>query len=100
MCSGSELETMKPSYLIRQASSPAGLVLPFFLCLLFFASSMVLAQKGKGKQGNLSSAIGLTDSLAIWNIATSDGGYRLVAKGQNRKARVIYLLSLATPSVQ
>jgi hypothetical protein len=182
---------MKPSCLIRQASSPAGLVLPFFLCLLFFASSMVLAQKGKGKQvtnsilgvgigaslvqahakldrlsthesrsmredetreeeteereggrkeawtlkatdytsvalqtdregrvvwitgflrpgkeipfaklGNLSSAIGLTDSRAIWTVATSDGGYRLVAKGQNGKARLIYLLSLATPPVQ
>ena len=180
---------MKPFCLTQQAGSPAGPVLPFFLCLLFLASTMVLAQKGDGKQvtnsilgvgigasldqahakldrlstremrsmreareeeaeereggrkeawtlkatdytsvalqtdregrvvwitgflrpgkeipfaklGNLSSTIGLTDSLAIWNIATSDGGYRLVAKGQNRKASVIYLLSLATPPVQ
>jgi hypothetical protein len=180
---------MKPFCLTRQAGSPAGPVLPFFLCLLFLASTMVLAQKSKGKQvtnsilgvgigasldqahakldrvstretrsmreareeeaeereggrkeawtlkatdytsvalqtdregrvvwitgflrpgkeipfaklGNLSSAIGLTDSRAIWNVATSDGGYRLVAKGQNHKARVIYLLSLATPPVQ
>ena len=180
---------MKPFCLTRQAGSPAGPVLPFFLCLLFLASSTVLAQKSNGKQvtnsilgvgigasldqahakldrlstremrsmreareeeaeereggrkeawtlkatdytsvalqtdregrvvwitgfvrpgkeipfaklGSLSSAIGLTDSRAIWNVATSDGGYRLVAKGQNRKARVIYLLSLATPPVQ
>jgi hypothetical protein len=183
---------MKHSCLTRQAGSQAGPVLPFFLCLLFLTSFVVLAQKGKrtqvtdsilgvgigasleqahakldrlstrrargargeearedeeagereggrkeawtlesteyasvalqadrqgrvvwitgfvrpgkeipfAKLGNPSSAAGLTDSRAIWNVATPDGGYRLVAKGQNRKARVVYLLSLATTPVQ
>ena len=48
--------------------------------------------------GNLSSAASLTDTRAIWSVATPGGGYRLVAKGQNGKARVISLLSLATPT--
>lgn len=52
------------------------------------------------KLGDLSSATVVTDSRAVWNIATHDGGYRLIAKGQNGKARVISLLSLATPPVQ
>ncbi|MBC8122452.1 MAG: hypothetical protein H7Y22_11510 [Gemmatimonadaceae bacterium] len=34
---------------------------------------------------------------AIWNVPTPDGGYRLVAKGEADRARVVYLLSLATP---
>ena len=46
--------------------------------------------------GDTSRALRATDSQAIWNVATSNGGYRLVAKGQNGRARVIYLLSLAT----
>lgn len=46
--------------------------------------------------GNLSSATTATDTRAIWNVATPGGGYRLVAKGQNGKARVISLLSLGT----
>lgn len=52
------------------------------------------------KLGDLSAATVVTDSRAVWNIATHDGGYRLIAKGQNGKARVISLLSLATPPVQ
>lgn len=52
------------------------------------------------KLGTLSSATTVTDSRAVWNITTHDGGYRLIAKGQNGKARVISLLSLATPPVQ
>jgi hypothetical protein len=47
--------------------------------------------------GDTSLAVRATDSQAIWNVATPNGGYRLVAKGQNGRARVIYLLSLATP---
>jgi len=47
--------------------------------------------------GDTSRAVRSTDSQAIWNVATPNGGYRLVAKGQNGRARVIYLLSLATP---
>jgi len=53
-----------------------------------------------GKLGNLSSALGVTESRAVWNVATRTGGYRVVAKGQNGKARVIYLLSLATSPMQ
>jgi hypothetical protein len=52
------------------------------------------------KLGDLSSAMGVTSSRAIWNVATPTGGYRVVAKGQNGKARIISLLSLATPPVQ
>lgn len=48
--------------------------------------------------GDTSLALRATDSQAIWNVATKNGGYRLVAKGQNGRARVIYLLSLATPA--
>lgn len=43
---------------------------------------------------------GLTDSQAIWNVETPDGGYRLVAKGREGKATVVYLLSLRTPPVE
>lgn len=53
------------------------------------------------KLGSLSSATGVvTESRAIWNVVTPAGGYRLVAKGQSGKARVIYLLSLATAPVK
>ncbi|MDQ3755631.1 MAG: hypothetical protein M3371_12980 [Acidobacteriota bacterium] len=52
------------------------------------------------KLGDLALAKGATDTQAIWNVETSGGGYRLVAKGQHGKATVIYLLSLATPPVQ
>ena len=48
--------------------------------------------------GDTSLAMRATDSQAIWNVANSSGGYRLVAKGQNGRARVVYLLSLATPA--
>ena len=52
------------------------------------------------KLGNLSSATTVTDSRATWNVATPGGGYRLIARGQNGKALVISLLSLATPPIQ
>lgn len=39
-----------------------------------------------------------TDSVAMWNVATSQGGYRLLAKGPGRRARVVTLLSLAAPA--
>jgi hypothetical protein len=45
--------------------------------------------------GDTSLALRVTDSQAIWNVATANGGYRLVAKGENGRARVIYFLSLA-----
>ena len=50
--------------------------------------------------GDLARAPGATDAEAIWNVETPGGGYRLVVKGQHGKARVVYLLSLATPPVQ
>lgn len=52
------------------------------------------------KLGSLSSATAVTDSHAVWNVAGPKGGYRLIVKGHNRKARVISLLSLATAPVQ
>jgi len=52
------------------------------------------------KLGNLSLATTVTDSRATWNVATPGGGYRLIARGQNGKALVISLLSLASPPVQ
>jgi hypothetical protein len=36
----------------------------------------------------------------MWNVATLARGYRLIAKGQSGKARVVYLLSLATAPVK
>ena len=50
--------------------------------------------------GNLSLATTVADSRATWNVATPGGGYRLIARGQNGKALVISLLSLASPPVQ
>ena len=52
------------------------------------------------KLGDLSKAARAADSQAVWNIETTQGGYRLVAKGANGKASVVYLLSLAFPEVQ
>ena len=52
------------------------------------------------KLGSLSSATAVTESHAVWNVASPKGGYRLIVKGPNRKARVISLLSLATAPVQ
>jgi hypothetical protein len=43
--------------------------------------------------GDLRAAIRATENEAIWNVPTSRGGYRLVAKGQKGKARIIYLLA-------
>ncbi len=50
--------------------------------------------------GDLSTASRVNDSVAIWNVATTTGGYRIVAKGFNGKARVVYMLSLELPPVQ
>jgi hypothetical protein len=53
-------------------------------------------EKPFAELGSLSSAIGLTDSRAVWNVVTSNGTYRLIAKGQSGKARVISLISLTS----
>ena len=48
--------------------------------------------------GDTTRAVRATDTQAIWNVSTPKGGYRLVAKGENGRARVIYMISLATPA--
>jgi hypothetical protein len=52
------------------------------------------------KLGDLSLATTNTATEVIWNVETPEGGYRLVAKGPQGKARVVYLFSLATPPVR
>jgi hypothetical protein len=52
------------------------------------------------KLGNLSSATAVTKARAIWNVATPNGGYRVIAKGQNGKARVVSILSLASRPIE
>jgi hypothetical protein len=47
------------------------------------------------KLGDPERATGKNDSHISWNVETPAGGYRLVAKGPESKARVVYLLSLA-----
>ena len=51
------------------------------------------------KLGDLSKSTQAPGS-AVWNVETPQGGYRLVAKGANGKASVIYLLSLEFPEIQ
>lgn len=50
--------------------------------------------------GDLARATGKDANEAAWTVATPEGGYRLVAKGPNGKARVVYLLSLASPPIR
>lgn len=52
------------------------------------------------KLGNLSSANAVTKARAIWNVATPNGGYRVIAKGQNGKASVVSILSLASRPIE
>lgn len=52
------------------------------------------------KLGDPAKATTLTKSQAIWNVRSASGGYRLVAKGMEGKASVVYLLSLDFPEVQ
>ena len=51
------------------------------------------------KLGNLSKAA-TSETQAVWNVETPKGNYRLVAKGVNGKANVVYLLSLESPEPQ
>ena len=59
---------------------------------------------GKGipfaRLGNLSAATVATDKKVVWNVATPSGGYRVIAKGQNGRASVVSILSLASPPVE
>ncbi|MEP6718474.1 MAG: hypothetical protein ABJB21_04985 [bacterium] len=52
------------------------------------------------KLGNLSSATIATETRAVWNVPTPSGGYRVIAKGQHGSARVVSILSLASPPVE
>ena len=52
------------------------------------------------KLGDPAKATTLTKSQAIWNVSLAGGGYRLVAKGADGKASVVYLLSLDFPEIQ
>jgi hypothetical protein len=50
--------------------------------------------------GDLSLAKVATNSRVVWNVVTPSGGYRVIAKGQNGKARVISILSLASSPIE
>ena len=52
------------------------------------------------KLGELSQAFRANEFQVVWNVQTPEGSYRLVAKGQKSKARVVYLLSLDLPPIQ
>jgi hypothetical protein len=52
------------------------------------------------KLGDQARATTFTKSQAIWNVSSASGGYRLVAKGNDGKASVVYLLSLDFPEIQ
>lgn len=47
--------------------------------------------------GDLTKAETVTKSQVIWNVGNGRTGYRLVAKGAEGKASVVYLLSLESP---
>ncbi|HYN86445.1 MAG TPA: hypothetical protein VER32_14440 [Pyrinomonadaceae bacterium] len=48
------------------------------------------------KLGDPARAVASGDTEIAWSVERPEGDYRLVAKGPNRRARVVYLLSLAT----
>ena len=50
--------------------------------------------------GDLREAHRAGTAMAVWNVRTPKGAYRLVAKGENGKARVVSLLSLALPPIE
>ena len=52
------------------------------------------------KFGDPAKATSLSKSQAIWNVGNARGGYRLVAKGMEGKANVVYLLALDFPEMQ
>ena len=52
------------------------------------------------KLGDPAKATTFTNSQAIWNVGSANGGYRLVAKGAEGKASVVYLLSLDFPEIK
>lgn len=52
------------------------------------------------KFGDPAKATSSSKSLVIWNIGNERTGYRLVAKGTEEKAAVVYLLALNLPEIQ
>ena len=50
--------------------------------------------------GDLAQTTRKSDTEAVWNVRTPEGGYRLVAKGGGGRARVVYLLSLSVPPIE
>lgn len=52
------------------------------------------------KLGDPAKATSLSKAQAIWNIGGARGGYRLVAKGTEGKANVVYLLALDFPEIE
>ena len=52
------------------------------------------------KLGDLAKATSLSKSQAIWNVGNGRSGYRLVAKGKEGRANVVYLLSLDFPEIE
>ena len=52
------------------------------------------------KLGDLTRATGKNKTGVVWDVKTQDGGYKLVAKGPDGKARVVTLALLAAPRVK
>jgi hypothetical protein len=52
------------------------------------------------KLGDPAKATSFSKSQAIWNVQSAGGGYRLVAKGAEGKASVVYLLSIDSPAIE
>ena len=50
--------------------------------------------------GDPAKATSWSKSQAIWNVGNARGGYRLVAKGMEGRANVVYLLSLDFPEIK
>jgi hypothetical protein len=52
------------------------------------------------KFGDPAKATSWSPSQAIWNVGSERGGYRLVAKGMEGRANVVYLLALDFPEIK
>jgi hypothetical protein len=52
------------------------------------------------KFGDTAKATSLSTSQVIWNVGNGRSGYRLVAKGAEGKATVVYLLALDFHEIQ
>jgi hypothetical protein len=50
--------------------------------------------------GDVAGAAEASGSVAIWNVAAGPTPYRLVAKGRDGRAAVVYLLDLTAPPVE